>query len=279
MRFGFLAGTALALILTASTTASAAPQNSNQCSAASRRARLQHAGQHAEAVNDDGRRHPLPRHAAGFEQHADTIAPPASIEWRTRACKARGNSQADDRAGAGPRRGGARDVVAPPEPSPNRAAARSRCLGRSPRQCPRPSPSPRPVAAPAPARRVGGSICRRARSRCASGLLTAQARRRGSTRGQCRDRGRSRQQASRDHHRQAVRPRRRAQARPRRDRRALPEGPQLPAAVGRPRRGERARQGRDRISAAPSTPTASIRRTTGCRSSTSAAPRSRRKPS
>ena len=247
-RFGFLTGTALALILTVSITASAAPQNSNQMQLPHPvRARLQQAGRHAQAVDDDGRRHPFPRHAAGFKQHSDTIGP-GQHRIAERACKARGNSQADDRAGAGPRRGGVRDCRRPAGACRQiRAASRTgvsadrRASSRS-RTC---APTCRCTS---PCSRVGGSICRRARSRCASGLLTAQARRRGSTRGQCRNRGGSQQQASRSHHLQTVRPLGGAQARPRRHRRALSESPQLPAALGRPRRGERARQGRDRIS-------------------------------
>ena len=168
-------------------------------------------------------------------------------------------------------------VVAPPEPVAKFA--------------PPPAPMSRPIAAPVPLPNLRPHLSLHqpllpsrwrdpvAPVRCASGLRTAQARRHGSTRGQCCNRGGSQQQGSRDHHRQTVRPHGGAQARPRRNRRALSEGPQLPAAVGRPRRGERARQGRRSNISAPSTPTGSIRKTTGCRSSTSAAPRSRHKPS
>ena len=122
-----------------------------------------------------------------------------------------------------------------------------------------------------PRRRACSRCCNCARARDPPGRRCCRAER--------RERGRCRQQASRDRHQQAVRPRDRAQARARCNRRALPEGPQLPAAVGVAGRAQRARPGRDRTICARSTPTASIRRTIRCRGSTSAARRRRPKPS
>ena len=96
MRCSFLAGTALALILAVSATASAAPQNAEACpGAATGRARLQHAGQHAQAVVDDGRRHPLPRLAAGIGRrriaaaHATPLRPPPAATRREQPAKPR----------------------------------------------------------------------------------------------------------------------------------------------------------------------------------------------
>ena len=226
-RFSILAGTALALILTASTTACAAPQNADAfVSAATDHAQLQHAGQHAEAIgdppDDDGMH--LPRLAAGT--HDSHNAARAGSQRRVRT---------GHRARACPRR---------PEPLARRLRLsrspplqrrpprlRSSCRARARRGCA--CPAPEPVVT----RRRG----RAGQARC-GGTRRRSPRRTPQATAEVGNKIRE-IVTSKQFDRVVV-----AQARPRRHRRALSEGPQLPAALGRAGRAERARPRRARLS-------------------------------
>ena len=244
--------------------------------AATDHAQLQHAGQHAQAVGDDGRRHPLPRLAARIRQRAD-----CSRAMRRRVAPAPVETR--------------REAAARP------AAAPSRCIAPEPRaRRPNRSPSPRsrragacrqgrdrrPVAAPAPSpsrRRSGCSLHRAARvaapsDRRAAARASDPSGRASRARRTPRARPKSATSFAKSSPANSSTAWSRASPIAKRSSRSIRRAA-TSSRCGFAGRAERARQGRDRISAHASTPTASIRRTTACRSSTSAAPRRRPKPS
>ena len=239
-------------------------------------AQLQHAGQHAQAVGDDGRRHPLPRLSARIGQRRIAAAQcaaachPLPLKRAREAGQTRGQRQAGDRARGDARAG---RTGACPQGSAGAGAGRQGRAGCCP--CPRARhPSRRRSNARAhhsPRRRACSRCCNCARARDTPGRRCCRAER--------RERGRYRQPASRDRHQQAVRPRDRAQARARCNRRALPEEPQLPAAVGVAGRAQRARPGRVELSAHDRRRRPRSEGLPRCRGSTSAARRRRPKPS
>ena len=216
-----LAGTALALILTAAATASAAPQD-----------------------RMPSRRRNRPRAITARR----AACPSRRRRWTTASasaarCRHRGDGGSQPRrdtrtplAPAGNERRAERQQPRQPAPRPRRRPCRAG--RRAPRRaCRRAAAAPQPVAAPPPLPRPSPQPCRCA-ERAARRRRAVQPRRartpgRRRRRAERRERGRRRQQAARDHRQQAVRPHDRAQDRARRDRRALPEEPQLPAAVGR----------------------------------------------
>ncbi len=232
-------------------------------SSASRRARLQHAGQHDEAVDADHagrRRSALPQHAARHRHRHRTATAQrhhaTCVVRSRREGRARRDTGGSD-AGTGCCSNSGTQFPLPPRQSPCRmrrprpptvrlhpSRVRWRLPLRRPHWPPspglphQPKPLPRPHVRPHPAPVVRPATASR-QAPAAKPAPAANAARR----------VRSRQQDPRNPCQQADGADRAAQARARRDRSALPEDPRLQAALGRGRRTVRARQRRARISA------------------------------
>ena len=150
-RFGFLTGTALALILTVSTTASAAPPNSNQMrppQPAARDYSTPGSMPKPSTTMDDGIRF---RGTLPASNSAPTPLAPASNELRSEPVK----PVATDKPATTPEQARAEAepaaVVAPPEPVAKFAPPPAPVSRPVAVPVPAPEPAPRPVAAPAPA--------------------------------------------------------------------------------------------------------------------------------
>ena len=251
VRFSILAGTAVALVLAAATTAGANP-NDPSFPRPQRTGTRQHGQQRASNMFAAVRcNHPLPRGADAAAELPDATAQRADhLDAECAIAPAAEPVNAPLRMVAPPAQTAVNQPAAsPPAPAVSapvdrhrrswhrrswrRRSRRSPWRRRLSRRLPAPAPMAAPVVAPPP---VAAPAASEPPARVAAPSFTAS---------ECR----RRRQGARADRQEAARAHRAAQERARRHRGALPEEPQCHAAVVRQRPAERARQRRDRASA------------------------------